>query len=350
MRSNLLIPLFCSLVIHSLGQSSDDGQQFIKKRCSTEHVALRLDGNRPSFPPEWSAITVRDLRRDTSRIGLVNDGPRDQQEVVFHLPAAKLLSDYLNAGYTNPNAKHELLVVVKELWISEVGRLQANQESWRISFLFEAYLRDTDRFIPLTYFDTSMIASAINASVMAEQGIPRLIAAFMDKITTFDPDYDLAVKKPVTWQQIDSFCHTRYDYPMDTATQLVKGVYANVQEFRNNRPSLTNYELSKDGPDDLGLSIPDGDGQMYHTRSVWGFCDGRQRYVMMDGSLFPIFCIQHQYYVFGSTHLSHKSIHVPYILPITGVGVFFGQTSFSDGAERHLRFFRLNEKTGRVTN
>jgi hypothetical protein len=354
MRSNLLIPLFCGLVIHSLGQSSDDGQQFIKKRCSTEYVTLRLDPNRPPFPPELFHITVQDLRRDTSRIGLVNDRRRDQQEVVFHVPAAKQLDDYLNAGYSSPNGKHDLLVVIKELWISEARRLQnyltAYDESWHIAFLLEAYLKDSDRYIPLTFFDTAMTASAINSSVMAEHGIPELLSAFMDKIASFDLDYDLAVKKPVTWQQIDSFGRIRYDYPMDTATKLVRGVYANVQEFRNNRPSLTNYELSKDGSGDLGLRIPDADGQMYYTRSVWGLCDGQQRYVMMDGSLFPIFSIQHQYYVFGSTHLSHKSIHVPYILPITGVGVFFGQTSFSDGAERHLRFFRLNEKSGRVTN
>ncbi len=347
MRSNLLLLLCCCLALQTIGQSSDDGQQFIKKRCRTEHVVLPPP---PPYSSEWNVITVRDLRRDTSRIGLVNDGARDQQEVVFRVAAAKQLSEYLNAGYTSPNAKHELLVVVKELWISQTGRLQANQESWRISFLLEAYLKGSDRIVPLTFFDTSAIASSINASIMAQQVIPRLIAAFMDKISTFDPDYDLAVKKPVTWQQIDSFCRTRYDYPMDTATQLVKGVYANVQEFRNNKPSLTTYELSKDGPDDLGLRIPDGDGQMYHTRSVWGFCDGRQCYVMMDGTLFPLFCIQHQYYVFGSTHLSHKRIHVPFVLPIPAAGSIIGWTSIDDGAERHLRLFRLNEKSGRVTN
>jgi hypothetical protein len=347
MRSNLLLLLCCCLALQTVGQSSDDGQQFIKKRCRTEHAVLPPP---PPYSSGWNAITIRDLRRDTSRIGLVNDGARDQQEVVFRVPAAKQLSDYLNAGYTSPNAKHKLLVVVKELWISEVGRLQANQESWRISFLFEGYLEDSDRFIPLTFFDTSMIASAINASIMAQQGIPRLIAAFMDKISTFDPDYDLAVKKPVTWQQIDSFSSTRYDYPTDTATQLVKGVYANAREFRDNRPSLINYELSKDGSGELELRIPDGDGQMYFTRSVWGLCDGRYRYVMMDGTLFPIFCIQHQYYVFGSTHLSHKRIHVPFVLPIPAAGSIIGWTSIDDGAERHLRLFRLNEKSGRITN
>ncbi len=38
----------------------------------------------------------------------------------------------------------------------------------------------------------------------------------------------------------------------------------------------------------MELDIPDGKGRFIYTHTVWGFCDGSQVYVMMDGNVFSL--------------------------------------------------------------
>jgi len=341
------------MAFHAIAQTPDAGQQFIKRKCKTEHVSLPLDQKRLPFQPELKTITVLDLRSDTSRIGLIDDGKHKQQEMVFHVPVAKQLSDYLNAGYTHPKGTHELLVVVKDLWISQSGVQEHRvfeQENWDIAFRFEAYLKDSGRYFALTYLDTVLSVAGLSSSAMAERDIPWLISEFMDKIAVRDLDVDVIVKRPITWNQIDSFCRARFDYAIDTAATLVKGVYANVEEFRNNQPSITRYELSKDHSGGLDLNIPDENGKLYYTYTVFGLCDGKQLYLMMDGNLFPVFSVHHQFYVLGSKDYVDKKLYVPFLFLIPGAVWVGGITSVDEGVVRTLRVFRLDARSGEVIN
>src|ERR1700738_1254749 len=93
--------------------------------------------------------------------------------------------------------------------------------------------------------------------------LPDLIFRFMEKVASVDLDKAIMNKRTVSYNQIDSFCRVRFDYPMDTATQLVKGVYADISEFRNNSPSIVDYQISKDKNDNLELHIRDENGQFY---------------------------------------------------------------------------------------
>jgi hypothetical protein len=358
MRSNPLILFFCFVAFHAIAQAPDAGQQFIKGKCVTEHVSLPLDSKRPLFPPELKAIIVLDRRSDTSRIGLINDGEHNQKEMLFHAPVAEQLNSYLNAGYTNPKGKHELLIIVKDLWISE-STVQDHHlfatESWDIAFRFEAYLKDSGRYFALTYLDTVLMASGMTSRGMAEHNIPGLISVFMDKIAVRDLDVDIVVKRPITWDQIDSFCRSRFDSPIDTAKKLVKGVYANLDEFRNNQPSVTRYELSQDRSGSLEVRIPDENGQLYYTHTAWGLCDGHQQYLMMDGNLFPIFFVHHQFYVLGSKVYKKNKLYVPSFLlfpggPLWAQDWIGGWTPINLGTLRSLRLFRLDAKTGQVIN
>jgi hypothetical protein len=357
MRSNPLILLFCFVAFHAIAQTPDAGQQFIKGKCRKEHVSLPLDSKRPPFPPELKTIFVLDRRSDTSRIGLINDGEHYQKEILFRAPVAKQLSGYLNADYTNPKGNHDLLVIVKDLWISE-STVQDHHlfapESWDITFRFEAYLKDSDRYFALTYLDTVVTASAMTSLAMAEHRIPGLISAFMDKIAVRDIDVDVVVKRPITWDQIDSFCRSRFDYPIDSAKNLVKGVYANIDEFRSNQPSITRYELSQDRSGSLEVRIPDDAGQLYYTHTAWGLCDGHQQYLMMDGNLFPILFVHHQFYVLGSKVYKKNKLYVPAFLlmpgPLWAADWISGWTPIDLGTLRSLRLYRLDAKTGDVIN
>jgi hypothetical protein len=152
-----------------------------------------------------------------------------------------------------------------------------------------------------------------------------------------------------------------FAYPIDTATRLVKGVYASVDEFRENAPSFLNYSIDKDPSGKPQLNVADESGKMYFNHTAWGFCDADQVYVMMDGNLFPMFTVGHQFYVLGSKEYRKKTRRVGYsigtIVPVSailGMGTYFSASAtagvdVASGTTRTLRIFRVNPVTGMIT-
>src|SRR5579863_7809493 len=140
---------------------------------------------------------------------------------------------------------------------------------------------------------------------------------------------------------------------MDTATQLVKGVYRSVEEFLNNTPSIEKAELTTDKTGGFELLISDENGQLYYTRKVWGYCDGSRTYLMIDGNLFPLFSICHQFYVLGSKEfqLKKKVSMVPFVTPVVPVLLFSIVASGTDTRLiRSLRVYRVDTGTGQVVD
>jgi hypothetical protein len=135
---------------------------------------------------------------------------------------------------------------------------------------------------------------------------------------------------------------------MDTATTLVRGVYTSVDEFRDNAPSILKYEIFKGKDSLLELLIPDENGQMYYTHKAWGFCDGQHVYVMMDGNVFPVFSVGHQFYVLGSKEFGHHRTWMPMYVPLGSAAFIYGAAVASDKIYRKLRLFRLDTRSGVV--
>jgi hypothetical protein len=353
----LTVVFFCA-AFQVFSQSPDAGQEFIREKCGTLHVHLPLGQSGQQYPVLFDSIQVVDLRRDTSRIGLISGGRRSQEEVLLSQPVAAQVKAYLNAGYSRPNGNHRLLVAVKDLWISKPGTRRGDRPEavWKVTCRFEAYLKTDGGYIPLTYLDTVARADDYRPEDVAAQHLPELMAIFMDKVAAHVaqvPADDMATHAVVSYDQIDSFSRTRFSYPMDTATSLVKGVYLNAREFRNNAPSKTTYEILKDDAGNLTVQIPDEKGQLYDTSGVWGFCDGKQAYVMRRGDAFPIFSVYHQFYVLGSKNYRTKSFYkhlfLPGVAPFGGaflINAAYGQ--FNGGMTKDLWIFRLDVQSGKV--
>lgn len=353
MRYPALALVLLSLIFDARGQQRDDTvEQLIQKKCSILWASLPPDKKTiPNYPVLFDSIRVLDYRSDTSRIGIVGTKPLHQEDVRFPRSVSEQLSAYFRAGYTNPKGNHHLLVVVKNLWVSNAGVRHHpfdNGESWKISLRCEAYAQVQNGYVPITYLDTLLTGSDRSAGLLITHALPDLLLQFMDKLATHDLDVDVIAKRTVSFEEVDSFSRKRFDYPMDTATALVKGVYANVEEFKNNKPSITQYEIEKDKNGDLALSTPDGNGRFVYTHTAWGFCDGSQAFVMMDGNVFPLLRVQHQFYVLGSREYRNNKTWIPFLFPLGPAASVYGITNVHDDVVRSLRLFRLNAQSGKV--
>jgi len=322
-------------------QATAEGQQLIQKKCRSEHARLWLDKYGRNYPEIFDEIRVLDARPDTSRIGIVPTGTSGQSEILLEGPVTSQMTGYLNTIYARPKGGHSLLIVLKNLWIAS---------AYNFHFHVEAYLQAKSGFMPLTSIDTALDnLKGETAGVVAEKEIRALFAEFMDRIAEANLEKE---RRIVSAEQIDSFNRIRFAYPMDTATQLVKGAYRSVEEFLNNEPSIGNAELSADKTGSVELDIPDENGQLYYTRSVWGYCDGSHTYLMIDGNLFPIFIICHQFYVLGSKEYRSKSkVLLPLDLVLFGAVpallISMG-THIEPSVVRDLRVYRIDTGTGHV--
>jgi len=334
------------------------GQAVIKAKCTTRHVSLPSRRRAADNPTYFRNIRVLDYRRDTSRVGVVHSGTYSQAQIaVWRGSTSTTFAAYLDSVYASRRGFDSLLVVIKDLWISDsVDRTAPSRglfsdPYWsRIAFRFEAYQRRDGGFVPLTYLDTLSETKGSEDPYVADRRLVELCDVFMEKVADIENQGIIARRRTVTMAQIDSFAERRFDYAMDTAVRLVTGVYASVDEFRDNRPSITDYKITKDKQGNMELRIRDADGQYYYSHTLWGFCEGGQTYVMMDGNLFPIFRVQQQFYVLGSDEYKRDVVAIiPFLIPLGSAALLYGAATVNSPIYRKLQIFRLDAESGKVT-
>jgi hypothetical protein len=360
MKPFAVLYLLLALATPAAAQQGGIGQKLFQKKCGVDRIPLPLDKYGRDYPQLFQQISVMDARPDTCRIGIVRTSRTGQNELRFHSPVSEQLTGYLNAAYSKPAGRYQLLVVLKDLWIAFPDSFEVKSHfELNIRFRVEAYVKAGDGYGPLMRFDTTLTRlRGLVVSSLATDVLRDLFDYFMGQVATTDLGRE---RRLVTYQQIDSFNRARFAYPMDTATRLVKGVYATVDEFRNNAPSILNYTVDNDPSGKPQLNVADESGQLYFNHTAWGFCDSNQVYVMMDGNLFPVFTVGHQFYVMGSKEYRQKTRRVGYsigsIMPIgavMGMGTYFSASAtagadISGGTTRTLRIFRVDPVTGMIT-
>jgi hypothetical protein len=312
-----------------IAQTRQTGQQIIQKRCGSGHARLRTGKYGQKYPELFNDIRVLDARPDTARIGIVRTSIGNQDEILLESPVAgqvpayrnkpvpALVTAYLEDTYARPGGNHALLIVLKNLWIATPDSLIFTHgfKVYNFYFRVEAWLQAKNGFMPLILMDTTLRElTGGPADVIAEQQVGALLDEFMARMASIDLNKE---RRVVSAEQIDSFNRSRFAYPMDTATHPVKGAYANYDEFLHNAPTIANAEFSTDREGKFDLSIPDQNGQLTYTHTMWGYCDGSRTYAMVDGNLLPVFSVHHQFYVYGQKE--YNLFDPPAVMKVHGV-------------------------------
>jgi hypothetical protein len=345
MKFATLTVLFCSLLGYAHAQKDSLHAKFIKNKCSRIHIHIMPSSRKNPNPPYFANFKVVDFRADTSRLGFWAEN-KSRRELVFETNTSDVLTSYLNKVFSHSTGTQSFLVIIKKLWLYDEKMNGSQIGLGRMNIRLEAFLRTPGGLVPYTYLDTA-ISSRVSIIQAGGFKVAHVLQALVDKIAQLDESTVTRSKNAFSFAQLDSMNRKKFMYAMDTATVLNAGVYANLEEFRNNRPSLFNYEII---PDENGLRqvyLKDEKGQSYFSHTIFGYCDGKQSYAMMDGNLFPIYSVQHAYYVFGSKEYKIKTTVIPVLLPI-GPLALGGMMPISETAVRRLRFFNLDVYTGDI--
>jgi hypothetical protein len=349
-RISLLLVLVSGFLT-STAQRPTQGRQFLLDKCLPLYLAPLY---REKENPTASAIKqleVVDFRPDTSRIGFLTEN-RKWKDIRFRAGLRQELQAYLNDQYAHREGTHSLLIIIKKCWLFDTAVAKPTVElmkkvgKGRIVFRVEAFLKTEAGWAPCAYLDT-VVTSAAYAVNIVPRKFPALLAVLMNKIAGMDKATVVNRNRYFSREALDSLNKKRFAFPMDTTQALRKGVYASLEEFRNNQPSIQNYEVEKNSEGHLDLFLKDEEGKPYFSRKMWGYCDGEHCFAMMDGNLFPILPVDHAYYVLGSREYKRVQKSVP-LFAVFPTAYLFAMEPMAETAVRKLSLFQLDVHTGQI--
>lgn len=312
------------------------------------------------FPGLFRHFEVIDERPDTGRIGisLVFGTYRSNydRQFVFDKPAAAEISEYLNRFSTRPDAPFTALVVLRGLWLSNSNYLgrdglksaEVQYEQWHIRLKAEIYATRDSLYTPIFRYDTVWSKKMHDYTSATRPSFPELEANLSNLFLHLADNASSVTEqkqnsgRPISRQQISEFNRSRFDKFADTNTTYAKGVYANFEEFKNNSPSIRDFEIKIEKKDHL-LYIKDEAGKTTFSADAWGYSDGDSLFIMRDGILWPVWKEEKAFYFYA---LSDKEINPPQNI------YAFGRPLYTPPARENLEeetcIYTLDIDTGEI--
>jgi hypothetical protein len=377
MKRTFLTALLCTCLynINTYAQTDPISDSILIKKCAFAYIDWHPAQKKPAPTPLCRYAEVKDFRADTARIGIIAQYGDDRQ-IQAPAPVSTLMQQFINDNYTDKSTEDSLVFVIRKCWIYD--SLQAGDDTTTqiidgkakfrqfFAFRMDLFLRAPGGLLPVSFLDT-MIDASHSTLARASDRMTTFIAALIEKTGSIDRETLLQKRKIIPAHDWSAFYHARITYPIHTTSPLRKGVYASVDEFLNNTPSIPNYEIKENKKGYNDLYIPNEKGEFSYTRTAWGYSDGRQCFAMMDGELFPILRIQNAFYIWGSKayrrdkpasskpgisvgvlHSSAPPATTPYVSaysPANAVSQAFIPTR---KIIRKMKVFRLDPSTGEI--
>ena len=333
MKPALLLISLCSLAIPAGAQPGRPTLRPASDVSSLRTITIQLNGSRdPGLSPAQSApnpgfahspfthFEVLDERPDTARIGVHGNLPMHShffdRQLIFSKPAHQEIAAWLNRHCTHPGASSSVLVILRCLWLSDTDPYTPSPDQYstfhahncadartHIRLKAEIYARRNDQYLPLLRIDTLEPTRTViyNPRAASYIGWEKDLAAMLRDLAenaalAANPKEDGS--RWISREDIRRFNLSRFDIPIFDSVALTRGVYTSFEEFRNNAPSIHDFEVRPNNGH-LALYLRNGDGTSYYTHNVWGYCNGEEVFIMRDGLLHLLRKDGNSFYFYG---------------------------------------------------
>jgi hypothetical protein len=318
MKETLLVSLLCIFSLPLLSQSNRienvQYEEYPETNLSLSHTSSASPFNLP-----FRSLQVYDYRNDT----VINGFNRNDEMAKYETGFTELMKEIMNikAGYYKftkgtSNACHHylnsmiqyditssytLVMIIRKLWLSsdiENKSIADGDERKQEPFLpgikttFEFYGYKDGIYLPLKRFDTTITHTKRLTKVAAE--ITELaLTASVKSLLRLNIQQKLSGGKQLS-------------YPVLQTVNLKKGVYVSFEEFKNNSPSIKNFEWRKHKKGDM-LFVKDENGTEFPVRKIWGFSDGKNIYIKSADVYFGLLPYENNFYAMAAKYFSKKN-------------------------------------------
>ena len=246
----------------------------------------------------FESIRIIDSRFDTSKIGFIpvinilHDKRSIFRKFRFKDGVAKPLQEYYNKYYKNlfQHNGFELLIVMKRFWISGVDvsrdkRIEfTNSLDVNTSFYikWEYYLGKDGKYLPVRRTDTIAHLNESDYKYLSENFDERKLAPIkcllkaMIELYDFDKKLLQFDKLPgKTMEEITAYNIKRNEVKALKDSVLQRGIYLSFDEFKNNAPSIKDFNEEKMKYKSFKSERYLTDLQGNLISEYWGFSDGQ---------------------------------------------------------------------------
>lgn len=308
----------------------------------------------PVYSLPVSSIIVHDVRPDTTIIGQLIVPPSAAKFITLRNGSATI-RQYYSSLLEKGAGTGPLHCFIKRLQLTDnlpldwkevksLGEKPYRQQKSGCFLTAEFYLEDNSGYIPLYRFDT-LVSGIHPLQLKGDEYLKDAITFSLRKAGTTNWE-NVRGKSRLSIQQIDSFNAARFLIPALTQAP-VKGVYLSFDDFKNNRPKDIAFEIEKEKTQDVLYAIKDGGKE--EMPGVWGYSDGRNRYIQSSGFFFKLNRRGNGYMLYGLKYYKEKTLEVPVVTPYPGGagGVIAGMATYRHlGALKEL--FQLDPETGDI--
>jgi hypothetical protein len=306
--------IICLIIsLNCFGQKNEDSLFFAKMPAKYINILQEVSPQKQSIP--FTDVDVIDDRFDTSCVGFAYNAIKHSHEKVSLQTSANaqvknfILKNYITVDTSKNSWK--LLVIIQKMWITNVAII----DSEKSASSDKSYITQSNLFI------SAKLMAEKNDSFCALYSIDSVLVFYKQKA---DKDFyfiqqgiDLLLNNIANKQISEIKMHKRYftkneivDYFFQqrqisilTDTIYKKGVFKTFEEFKQNLPSITDFEVSYSDKTDE-LYVKDEKGTNYLLKDFWGFSDGRKLFVNQANNFFELCKNESTFYVNGFKSLT----------------------------------------------
>jgi hypothetical protein len=363
-------PYFISLLLFTfaltLSAQKNQKKDFTIEDFSTAIIKLKAPKPSQTVPLSFSGLEVYDRRNDSSFVGFYKTLYSRNKSFGTVLKTENSTS---NSVYSflepqiafDQQSNYRLVLLIRKLWLSkEIENTEVRDYNIKmqkallpgIVTCFEFYAKQGEQLTPLLRFDTTILHHNRNLAMIDEELIQTTLTSAIDKLSKTSYRQKIENGRTYSWLQVDSFSTKTNDIEILHITSFKKGVYLTYNDFKNNRPSILDFEIKKSEFAHT-LFVKDEQGNQYPIRKIWGFSDGDNLFIKSADIFFKLEKYNNNFYSWASKNVSMvTTVSMGDIIALSMLSAATGATGGSPGrktkAALHLKLYQLDLETGHL--
>ncbi len=271
------------------------------------HLQLVKNANTIKAALPFSNVLVIDARFDTLCVGFTKGTMSSKHRIIFETTASNEIKNYITKNYVlrpEGDSSYRLVILLEKFWVSssiETGKEDGpGMQTISRGFIIKANLlaEVNGLYHPLYRIDSAFLTNldtdGNNVYTIVERSIDKMLDKIVDKKAS-----ELKIsRKSLTDNDINNYISQKLSLPILTCTSYNKGVYNTFDEFKNNNPSTTDFEVGKNSKTDA-LYVKDGAGGSYLLKNFWGYSDGKKIYINSGNNFFQLIREGNTFNIYG---------------------------------------------------
>lgn len=250
----------------------------------------------------FQTIRVEDVRYDTTHIGIysvlnnVFMPALNNYKITLKDGLHKSLGNYLNALFKPVAGARDMEVVcfIKTLSITARDTFVENKSLHRkfgqLDFEAEVFLRSGVNYYAATKIDTILYSAIETGQKQISDDMQHYL--LMPALQVLCNEISRTEWTNITSRKafsesivMDHYYKDRFKIPVLTQP-CKKGVYRSFEEFKNNNPYISNFEVKNEKFNTV--LIADSTGNYIPTIKLFAYCDGEKYWILMGNYRFPM--------------------------------------------------------------